>query len=105
MNPRTKRKLERVNERLESYNQETRIVNMTATTLILNNGIELIGNSADRFITRVMNDKVIDWVKNTDRLLRNEISESDIKSISFAIGGKACQAQHGHLIKKNLTKI
>jgi hypothetical protein len=102
MNPRTYKKMIKINDRLEEYGQLTRIVNLTPTGLLLNNGKTLIKNEANKFIKRVMNTKVIDWVKNTDKLLAGEISENVIKSISFSIGGRACQEKHANKIRNNM---
>lgn len=103
MNPRTYKKMIKINDRLEEYGQLTRIVNLTPTSLLLNNDKTLIGNEVERFVKRVMNTVVVDWVKNTDKLLTGEVSENDIKSISFSIGGKSCQEKYGDKIRKNLN--
>lgn len=103
MNPRTKRKLEKINERLELFQQTTRIVKLSTTELILNTGNIFYENDAGRFIKRVMNNNVLEWVKNTDKLLSGEIQDTDIKFISCSKGGKACQALHGDKIKQNLN--
>lgn len=103
MNPRTLRKLDKINKRLIEYGQQTRVLSLTATLLILNSGITLSGNEASKFIKRVMNEKIIDWVKNIDKLLSGEVDEKDIKKISFSVGGKACQEKHGEKIKLNLN--
>ncbi len=93
----------KINARLEEYEQLTRIVNLTASSLSLNNGLTLTGNEAGKFIKRVMNNVVIDWVKNTDKLLAGEVSENEIKSVSFSIGGRSCQEKHGDKIRNNLN--
>lgn len=103
MNPRTYKKIIKLNDRLEEYGQLTRIIDLTSSTLLLNNGKTLTGNEVGRFVKRVMNTTVIDWVKNTDKLLAGEISENDIKSISFSIGGRACQEKHANKIRNNLN--
>jgi hypothetical protein len=103
MNPRTERKLEKINNRLIEFSQNTRIARLTPDAVTMNTGVTLIGNEANKFIKRVMNTKVNDWVKNIDKLLSGEVLESTIKSISFAVGGKACQKLHGSKLKKNLN--
>lgn len=103
MNPRTKKKMENINFRLKNFNQEARIITMTPSTVILNTGHCFVENDAKKFIRRIMNLKVEDWVKNIDLLLSGGISEDKIKHISFAIGGKACQKKHGEKIKLNLN--
>jgi len=103
MNPRTERKLEKINNRLTEFSQKTRILHLTSKSATLNTGVTLIGNDANKFVKRVMNIKITDWVKNIDRLLSGEVLESTIKAISFAVGGKACQRLHGSKLKKNLN--
>lgn len=103
MNPRTKRKLEKINDRLQRYSQSTRVVDLSSISLTLASGLVLENNDANKFIKRVMNNKIIDWVKNIDKLLSGEITEDAIKSISFSVGGRACQAKHGHKIKNQLN--
>ena len=103
MNPRTERKLEKINNRLTEFSQKTRILHLTSKSATLNTGVTLIGNDANKFVNRVMNIKVADWVKNIDRLLSGEVLESSIKAISFAVGGKECQRLHGSKLKKNLN--
>jgi uncharacterized FlaG/YvyC family protein len=103
MNPRTKRKLEKINNRLTEFSQTTRILHLTSNSVTLNTEVTLIGNDANKFVKRVMNTKVDDWVKNIDKLLFGEVLESTIKAISCAVGGKACQKLHGSKIKKNLN--
>lgn len=103
MNPRTYEKMKKINERLEEFSQVTRIVYLTATELTLNTGVRLNGNSAARFIKRVMNKKILEWVKNTDKLLSGEVTDSEIKSISSSVGGKSCQLRHGEKLRKNLN--
>ena len=103
MDPRTKKKMDRINHRLEEFNQHTRLVSASPSTVTLNTGQILNGNDASRFIRRVMNHKITEWVKNTDALLAGIISDNEIKHISFAVGGKACQQKHGEKIKSNLN--
>lgn len=103
MNPRTKKKMDRANLRLTEYNQKTRLIELTSTALTLNTGIVLYGNNANKFIKRVMNLKITEWVKNIDNLLGGIVTEAEIKSLSFAIGGRACQKIHGEKIKQNLN--
>lgn len=103
MNPRTKRKMDKINQILADNQQTTRITYLSTTELHLHTGVILKDVDAYRFTRRVMNKKVIDWVKNTDKLLSGEVTESQIKNISFSIGGKACQKKHGEEIKKNLN--
>lgn len=95
--------MDKINQRLKEYGQSTRLVELSAFSLVLNTGQEFQGNDANKFIKRVMNTKVLEWVKNTDSLLTGTIDESEIKSISFAIGGRACQEKHGEKIKNNLN--
>lgn len=103
MNPRTKRKLNKINERLELFYQTTRIIELSPNGVTLNSGVKLSSKDANKFIKRIMNDKVLDWVKNIDKLLTGEVSEHMIKAISFSIGGRACQAKHGEKLKRNLN--
>lgn len=95
--------MDKINQRLEDYGQHTRIIELCPFGLMLNTGQQFFNNEADRFIKRVMNFKVLEWVKNTDSLLAGVITEDQIKSISFAIGGKSCQEKHGEKLKKNLN--
>lgn len=103
MNPRTKRKLDKINNRLEIYEQKTRIIDMSCSSILLNTGAVFKDNEAGKFIKRVMNTKVVDWVKNTDKLLSGEIEPNAIKLISLVLGGKRCQELHGDRIKNNLN--
>lgn len=103
MNPRTKRKLDKINGRLAMYNQSTRVVELSPNEVILNSGLKLCNNDANKFVKRIMNDKVLEWVKNIDKLLTGEVSEQVIKAFSFSIGGRACQAKHGEKLKQNLN--
>lgn len=103
MNPRTKKKMDSINRRLEDFHQHARLIDITPSTVTLNTGQILIGNDASRFIKRVMNSKITEWVKNTDALLAGNMSADEIKHISFAVGGKACQQKHGERIKSNLN--
>lgn len=103
MNPRTKRKLDKINDRLAMYNQSTRVVELSPNEVILNFGLKLCNNDANKFVKRIMNDKVLEWVKNIDKLLTGEVSEHVIKAFSFSIGGRACQAKHGEKLKQNLN--
>lgn len=95
--------MDKINQRLQDYNQRTKILCLSNNSLSLNSGLVLYNNDANRFIKRVMNTKIVDWVKNIDKLLSGEISETEIKKISFSVGGKACQQKHGEKIKKNLN--
>jgi hypothetical protein len=103
MNPRTYKKMLKINQRLEEYHQKTRINYLTSTSATLNSGVTLYGNQAIKFIKRVMNEKIIDWVKNIDKILSGEIKESDIKKICLSMGGKACQKKHKDKIRQNLN--
>lgn len=103
MNPRTKRKMDKINDRLEKYKQKVRIVEISTSSILLNNGNLLVDNDAGKFTKRIMNSKVDAWVKNIDALLSGAMNESEIKKISFAIGGKACQKKHSEKIKLNLN--
>lgn len=103
MNPRTKKKMDSINQRLAEYQQDTKLTDLTTNSLSLNNGQILYDTTASRFIKRVMNKKVTDWVKNTDALLAGSVTDDQIKNISFAIGGRACQQKHGEKIKNNLN--
>lgn len=103
MNPRTYAKMMKINNRLEEFSQKTRITDLTVGRVTLNTGLILSGNAAGKFIKRVMNVKILDWVKNIDKLLSGEVSDKQIKAISFAIGGKACQKLHGTKLRKNLN--
>jgi hypothetical protein len=103
MNPRTKRKMDLINNRLVAYGQSTRIINLSTNSVVINTGQIFNNNDAGRLIKRIMNTKVIDWVKNIDRILSGEISEKEIKAISFAIGGHAVQRKHGEKIKHQLN--
>jgi very-short-patch-repair endonuclease len=104
MNPRTEKKMTKINARLEEFGQKTRIVFLNSSKLILNSGTCFEHNEAEKFIKRVMNKKIIDWVKNIDKLLSNEINEKQIKKISFSVGGKACQKKHrDKIVEFNLT--
>jgi hypothetical protein len=103
MNPRTMDKMIRINKRLEEFNQNTRLIELSTTRTLLNTGKEIFSPNLDKFIKRIMNTKIIDWVKNTDNLLSGIIHESEIKSISFSVGGRAAQAKHGDKIRKNLN--
>lgn len=103
MNPRTIKKMNSINQRLSDHGQLARITNMSAESLTLNNGMIYTGLAASRFVKRVMNKKVLDWVKNTDNLLDGVITESQIKGISLSMRGKACQQKHKEKIRKNLN--
>jgi len=103
MNPRTMDKMIRINKRLEEFNQNTRLIELSTARALLNTGKEIFSPNLDKFIKRIMNTKIIDWVKNTDNLLSGIIHESEIKSISFSVGGRAAQAKHGDKIRKNLN--
>lgn len=100
MNPRTIKKMNSINQRLSDHGQLARIINMSADSLTLNNGILYTRLAASRLVKRVMNKKVLDWVKNTDNLLDGVITESQIKGISLSMGGKACQQKHKEKIKR-----
>lgn len=103
MNPRTRRKMDKINQRLKDYKQTTRLVELSSSSLVLNTGQKFCGSYANKFIKRIMNTKVVEWVKNTDLLLSGAVDESEIKRMSSAIGGKACQEKHGEKIKNNLN--
>jgi hypothetical protein len=103
MNPRTNKKMEMINDRLCAYNQIVRVTNLSAISAVLNTGQVLTGADCNRFINRIMNTVVDAWVKNTDDLLSGNVSDKDIKAISFSIGGKAVQKKHGEKIKQQLN--
>lgn len=103
MNPRTKQKLEKINNRLAAHGQQTRIVMLSADSLSLNTGKTFSKNDANKFIKRVMNQKISDWVENIDRILLGEVDEATIKSKAAAIGGRSCQAIHGEKIRGQLN--
>ncbi len=103
MNPRTKRKMDKINQRLADNQQIIRITDIRSDNIILSNGLTLAKSDADKFVKRVMNKKIIEWVKNIDNIIAGIVDESQIKSISFSIGGKACQQKHGEKLRKNLN--
>ena len=79
MNPRTYRKMLKINERLAEYSQTTRIIELLPNQVTLNNGTILIENDANRFVNRVMNKKIVEWVMNIDKL-RSEEHTSELQS-------------------------
>lgn len=93
----------KINDRLAEFSQTTRIIEMSATSLKLNNGTILLNNKVTNFVRRVMSRSVLDWVKNIDKLLAGEIDECSIKSSISSVGGRAVQAMHGDKIRKNLN--
>lgn len=103
MNPRTKGKMDKINQRLEKYHQHTRVIELTAFTVLLNTGQTLQNNDANKFIKRVMNTKVEDWIKNTDALMAGTVKDIEIKSIGARVGGQAVQKKYGNKIKSNLN--
>lgn len=92
----------KLNTRLDDYGQITRVMAYTRNTITLSNGVMLSGNSMRMFKRRVLNTHDV-WVKNMDSLLSGGITEQEIKSIQFAIGGRMCQKKHGEKIKQNLN--
>ena len=98
MNPRTKRLMDIVNNRLLIYGQQTKISNLSKLKVELNSGQILYNNEALNFIRRIMNLKTEEWVKNTDNLLAGRVTPEQIKAPGHANGGRACMAKHGNRI-------
>lgn len=92
-----------LNDRLETFGQETRIVSYTKDLIVLNTGNALKDKDLKSFKGRVMNKATDLWVKNIDYLLLGKITEAQIKSLIYSISGKNCQKLHGDKIKKNLN--
>ena len=77
-----------INALLEQFNQETRIVEWGGSKIVLNTGTILYDSDRLNFIRRVTNKKTDLWVKNIDNLLSGNISDSAIRGMLSAIGGK-----------------
>ena len=96
--------INRLNSLLEQFGQTTRIISLSNNEILLADGTKIISESSVRkFTRRISNVKHTIWVENTDKLLANSITEAEIKSKLFAIGGKAVQAKYGALIRNNLN--
>jgi hypothetical protein len=94
---------DRLNERLTSYKQHIRVVDFGKLTLLLSTGDILSQPEFGKFKRRVMNTKTNLWVKNMDSLLAGTVTETQIKSMLAATGGKAVHKLHPSLSKKNLN--
>jgi hypothetical protein len=94
---------DRLNERLASYKQHIRVVDFGKLTLLLSTGDTLTQPEFGKFKRRVMNIKTNLWVKNMDSLLAGTVTETQIKSMLAATGGKAVHKLHPNLSKKNLN--
>jgi len=96
--------LEKINYKLQEYEQKTRVVEWWSTYIVLENGCRLEHNERRKFTRRILNKKTNLWVKNIDSILSGDITEHEIKSKLTSNGGFAVQKQHGDKIKQNLNK-
>lgn len=92
-----------LNEKLRSHDQSILVIDYNKETITLSNGRTLQDKEFIYFKKRILNKKTNEWVKNSDRLLNGEITESEIKSILASLGGVACQKKHGVKLRKNLN--
>jgi hypothetical protein len=92
-----------LNDRLKTFGQETRVVSYTKDLILLNTGNTLMGKDLKSFKGRIMNKATDLWVKNIDYLLLGVITEAQIKSLIYSIGGRNCQKLYGDKIRKNLN--
>lgn len=95
--------IDRFNDRLAEYRQETRVVEYSGKKMALSNGVVLSNNDKYRFCKRIMNTATDLWIENLDKILSGEISEEFIKSKLASIGGQAAQKKYGDTIKLNLN--
>jgi len=93
---------QKINDRLVEYNQNTKVVSYERDKIILSTGTILEGNQARIFKRRVLNNYHI-WVKNIDSLLSGDITEKEIKSKQYSIGGISCQKKYGEKLRQNLN--
>lgn len=94
---------DRLNERLEYYNQQVRVLTFGKLTLQLSTGETLTQPEFGKFKKRVMNSKTDLWVRHMDLLLAGVITDMEIKSQLAAIGGKMVHELHPNLSKQNLN--
>lgn len=92
-----------LNERLEYFNQTTRVIEYNKQEIRLNDGTKLTGTEYKKFKKRLMNTKTTLWIENIDAILSGKITVKQIKSKLCSIGGKSCQKLHKETIKKNLN--
>jgi hypothetical protein len=93
-----------INDSLEKYGQQTRIIEMRKSKIVLSNGTVL---SSHKDITEIKRRLMCDhslWLENFDNLLSGKITPKEIKSKLGVIGGINCQKLHGEAIKKNLNQ-
>lgn len=102
MNPKTHKKIEKINNRLQEFLQNTRIIDASTNSLTLDSGAVLTGADARKFYRRITG-KTLEWVKNVDNLLSGTITEKDIKSKVASIGGFAVQMKYGKDISRRLN--
>ncbi len=98
-----KKWIEKLNQKLMEFQQTILVVEYTKQSLTLSNGVVLVENKFQKFKKRILNKKTNEWVKNSDRLIKGEITEFEIKSIICSKGGISCQMKYGYKIKKNLN--
>jgi hypothetical protein len=95
--------MEELNYKLAGFFQLTKIVEYSGKFIKLSSGVTLEGNDKIKFCKRVLTSKTDLWVKNIDKLLSGEITESQIRSSLAAIGGRAVQMKHSNQIRLNLN--
>lgn len=100
--------IEKFNDTLRLFNQQTRAVEITGQKIVLSNGVVLDTEPAVRKCKRRVSRQSEIYCARFDRLysVDQEIrhhAEKEAKSKQASLGGKAVQQKHGESIKRNLN--
>ena len=94
---------ERINDKLDDYNQTLRIDVCTRKNWSVTNGRTFTGVELQKFRRRLIYSKTSIWYELFDQWMTDTISESDIMKILSIKRGQRCQEIHKDHIRNNLN--